>query len=263
MQNWKHIFLNDHFILVLVLANVVSIFLGGFYDNSFWFALIDSFFTIAFACEAVIKIKSSSFNEYWKDSWNRFDFVVTVLAIPSLLNLFFVGAIPTNILLSFRVMRVFKTFRLFHFIPNINTVLKGILLACKASIFVALGFVALLFVVSMMSSAFFSQYAPEYFGDPASSLYSTFRLFSIEGWYEIPDLIASRSQAGMSAFAKMYFSLVLFVGGILGLSLINAIFVDAAVSDNNDELKDHVIELEKKIDILNEKLDKLTSQNDK
>ena len=42
---------------------------------------------------------------------------------------------------------------------------------------------------------------------------------------------------------------------IIGLSLVNSIFVDAMVSDNNDELERQVKEL-------NEKIDKLLSDKD-
>jgi voltage-gated sodium channel len=47
---------------------------------------------------------------------------------------------------------------------------------------------------------------------------------------------------------KLYFSLLLIVGGVIGLSLINSVFVDAMVSDNNDELNKEVADLHKKIE---------------
>jgi voltage-gated sodium channel len=49
---------------------------------------------------------------------------------------------------------------------------------------------------------------------------------------------------------KIYFVLILLTGGIFGLSLVNSIFVDAMVSDNNDELENKIDSLEKKIDNL-------------
>lgn len=255
MEMLKKLFTNDQLMFVLVLVNVISIFVGGFYPNSYAFICIDSVFTIVFLIEAIVKIKSWTFEKYWKDSWNKFDFIVTIIALPSLVNLFITSSVATNIVLSFRVLRAFKSFRLFEFIPNISSVLRGIVLACKASFMVALGFIALLLIVSILSSSLFGNVAPEFFGNPADSLYTTFRLFSIEGWYEIPDAIAAKSGVALSAFAKMYFALMLFVGGILGMSLINAIFVDAAVSDNNDDLKAQVNELEGKIDRLTQMLE--------
>lgn len=83
------------------------------------------------------------------------------------------------------------------------------------------------------------------------SFYSTFKIFTVEGWYEIPDLIAERSDSlGLAVFARIYFVLLLFGGGIFGLSLINSIFVESMMSDNNDEVIDKLNKLEIKIDSL-------------
>jgi len=237
----------------LVILNTLSIFVGGYYSDVFAFTLLDSIFTVLFIVEVLVKVREWGWKEYWADGWNRFDFVITMVAIPSLVNMFVHISIPTNILLAFRVLRVFKSFRLFKFIPNIKDVLKGIKLAIRASLVVAVGVAVLLLVMSILTSALFGQVAPEYFGSPGLALYSTFRLFTVEGWYDIPDLIAERSSAAMATFARVFFSIELFVGGVMGMSLINSIFVDAAVSDNNDEVIDKLNALEKKLDELSGK----------
>ena len=46
------------------------------------------------------------------------------------------------------------------------------------------------------------------------------------------------------------FAIALLGGGIIGMSLINSIFVDAMVSDNNDDVKSQLSEMEAKIDEL-------------
>jgi len=51
----------------------------------------------------------------------------------------------------------------------------------------------------------------------------------------------------------LYFIFVVLTGGIFGLSLVNSIFVDSMVSDNNDEL-------EKKIDSLDSKIIKILTK---
>ena len=81
----------------------------------------------------------------------------------------------------------------------------------------------------------------------------------MEGWYEIPEVITDYYSASpfIVNIVKLYFSLLLIVGGIIGLSLVNSVFVDAMVSDNNDELNKEVERLHKKIDILTEKIDEL------
>ncbi|MGP1446047.1 MAG: hypothetical protein ACTTKO_00760 [Candidatus Limimorpha sp.] len=42
----------------------------------------------------------------------------------------------------------------------------------------------------------------------------------------------------------------LLLGGILGMSFINSVFVDAMAADNNDDVKAQLTEMERKIDRL-------------
>lgn len=234
--------------LALVIINTSIMYIGGFYNESYIFVVLDSIFTLLFLVEAIVKIKTYGWKAYWSDGWNKFDFILVLCAMPSLLNLVADTGLSTNILLSFRTFRAFKSFRLFQFIPNIEYLIRGVKLACKASFVVVIAFLILLLVFSILTSTIFGSIAPEYFGDPATATYSIFRLFTIEGWYEMPDAIARNSQEGMSTFAKVYFSILLFAGGIIGMSLVNSIFVDAMAQDNNDEVMDKLKEIEKKID---------------
>lgn len=234
--------------LALVIINTSIMYIGGFYNESYIFVVLDSIFTLLFLIEAIVKIKTYGWKAYWSDGWNKFDFILVLCAMPSLLNLVADTGLSTNILLSFRTFRAFKSFRLFQFIPNIEYLIRGVKLACKASFVVVIAFLILLLVFSILTSTIFGNIAPEYFGDPATATYSIFRLFTIEGWYEMPDAIARNSQEGMSTFAKVYFSILLFAGGIIGMSLVNSIFVDAMAQDNNDEVMDKLKEIEKKID---------------
>lgn len=189
---------------------------------------------------------------YWSDGWNRFDFIIVLLALPSCINVFGDFFPGTGILLSLRTMRAFKAFRMLRFVPNIDRLLNGIKLAFKASYLVTIGLIVLLLVFSIITTFIFGSVAPQFFGNPALSIYSIFRLFTIEGWYEMPEAIAQSGGIFMSVFARLYFSLLLFLGGIIGMSLVNSIFVDAMAADNSDDVLEKLSQLEKKIDKLEE-----------
>lgn len=249
MEPLKRFFTNDKIMLVLVLINTGIIFASGFASGKAeLFPVIDSLFTLLFLVEAVVKIRVSGFSGYWSDGWNRFDFIIVLLALPSCFNLLGFSFPGTSVLLSLRTMRAFKSFRLLKFVPNINSLLNGVRLAFKASFIVAVGLIVLLFVFSIVTTFLFGGAAPEYFGNPALSVYSIFRLFTIEGWYDMPEAVAANSGAAMAVFARIYFSILLFLGGIIGMSLVNSIFVDAMAADNNDEVLEKLSQLEKKID---------------
>ncbi|MCR5659409.1 MAG: ion transporter [Bacteroidales bacterium] len=190
--------------------------------------------------------------------WNQFDFIITLIALPSLLNFFQDVEIQTNLLLSLRALRVFralriaKAARIMRFIPDIEKLVFGIKSALKSCFVVMVGFVIFMLITSILSSSLFGDIVPQYFGNPGQSLYSTFRLFTIEGWFDIPDAIAAAGSHGMAVFAKIYFSIFLFIGGIIGVSLINSFFVDAMAEDNNEDVLIKLDEMEKMIKSLQE-----------
>ena len=210
--------------------------------------IIDSFFTLLFVIEAMVKIQVKGFAKYWSEGWNRFDFILVLLALPSCINVFGEFIPGTNVLLSLRTLRAFKAFRMLQFIPNIENLLRGINLAFKASYLVTIGMIILLLVFSIITTFLFGNAAPQYFGNPALSVYSIFRLFTIEGWYDMPEAIAVNGGTVMAVFARIYFSILLFLGGIIGMSLVNSIFVDAMAADNNDEVLDKLTQIEMKLE---------------
>ena len=127
-------------------------------------------------------------------------------------------------------------------------------MAFKASFIVTIGLVVMLLTCSIITTFLFGSIAPQFFGNPALSIYSIFRLFTIEGWYEMPEAIAINGGTAMAVFARIYFSILLFLGGIIGMSLVNSIFVDAMAADNNDEVLDKLNQLEKKLDKIEKEL---------
>lgn len=245
--------------MTLIMINAVLIFIQEFDWAPAWIDYTDNVFTLLFALEMYTKIKVYGSKNYWKDKWNRFDGILVILAVLSIvLELFrFIDEEALQILLAIRVLRVFKSFRLIRFVPNIRGIIAGVKRATRSSYIVIMAFALLLFISAILTCAIFKDIAPEYFYTPLDSMYTMFRIFSVEGWTEIPDLIATRTTSLVGILTKVYFVTLLFAGGILGMSLINSIFVDAMISPSSDKL-------EAKVELLTEKLEVLIRhlQND-
>lgn len=258
MNKFRKLFLNEFFILALIIANAIILFIEEFEKTPDALNYVEGVFTLLFIYEMFVKTNHFGFRKYIADNWNKLDFILVIISVPSLAVFFYNNGIPeTNVLLTLRVFRVFKSFRLIKFMPQATSFMTSIKRAIRASYIIILGFFILIFITALVSCSLYKNIAPEYFRNPVVSIYSIFQLFSVEGWYEIPDLIAERSNETVAFFTKFYFSVLLMVGGILGLSLVNSIFVDAMVSDNTDELEEEVKELTQKIDSLEKKIDKL------
>ncbi len=252
-------FLNDSFILALIVVNALLIFIQGFDlpgGMEQGLTVLDHCITLLFVVEMLVKLGTWGFKEYAASLWNVFDGILVLLAVPSLLFWLIHLEAGLEFLLVLRILRVFKFFRFLRFVPDIRSLIAGVQRALRTSVVVLIGFFVFIFVVSIVSCVLYKGVAPDYFGDPLASLYSTFKVFTIEGWYDIPEHLAENLSPAAGFLTKLFFIAVLVSGGIFGLSLVNSIFVDAMVSDNNDNLEAKVAVLDRKIDRLTEMLEK-------
>lgn len=252
----KSIFLNDKLVLAIVLVNVVVISLQGCGVNNVVFSGIDIMCTFFFIIEMIVKHRTYGVRNYWHDGWNAFDGVVTIVSTPAILSYFVPSMGSYGVVIVLRSLRVFKLFRTARRFPNIKEIWSGFKLALRQSAAFLLAYFIVIVVVAMFNNALFSEAAPEYFATPLDGIYAMFQMFTVEGWYEIPNAVVGHMSPIWMHIVRIYFCFLLIGGGIIGMSLINSIFVDALASDNNDDVKEKLDHIEKKIEQLQESLQK-------
>lgn len=264
MKQFKYYFTDDRYVSGVILFNAVILFLLAFNEINqypvlkFWMGLLDTLFILYFLLEAVFKIQMHGWKLYITNIWNKFDFIIVVLSIPSILLLFESAMKDLSFVFVLRVVRVIRFFKFIRFIPNVENLFAGVARAFRASIFVLVTFFIYTFIISLISCKLFRDVSPEaakYFGDPIISFYSIFKIFTIEGWYDIPESILQENNPVFNFFTILYFIIVVVSGGLFGLSIVNAIFVDEMVKDNHDDLL-------YKIEEIDRKLEKLLSEKD-
>ena len=124
-------------VITAIIGNSIVLFLLGFQEFDEYGVLftLDHFFTIYFIVEVMVKVRYLGWREYLKSSGNKFDFVLVVISMPSILEIFL--QIPDfSFLLVFRLIRVLRILRFMRFIPNIKQMKAGIKRAFRASAFV-------------------------------------------------------------------------------------------------------------------------------
>jgi len=182
-----------------------------------------------FCIEICVKISSyrqQNIQSYFKSSWNKIDFVSILLSLPSL------GALFINDLEMFagfmvlRSLRIFKLLRIIEYIPEGKRISIQLFKALKGVGFIMFIFFIYTTIISLVSLSLFKRFAPEYFNNAFESFYTIFKIFSGDGFSDVVKEIQSHSSALFTAFAKFYFVFIVFTGSILGLSLINSIFID-------------------------------------
>lgn len=254
--------IDERLVIGLILLNSLALFMmeSSEFESSawrLWFA-VDYGIVVYFVVERIIKLKLRGWKAYWQSGWSRFDFVIVTLSLPVLVTPFlphFDEKHHLAGLLILRLGRLFRLFRLLRFVPDREHVSAGIVRALKASTGVFLAVVLINFILAMGASMLFGELAGEYFGHPLRAFYSMFQVFTVDGWSEIPNAIArAAEESGRSAawggLARLYFLASVLIGGILGLSLANAVFVDQMTLDNNNVLQDRIADLGQQIETL-------------
>ncbi len=228
-------------VLTVIVINAVVLFLDAFPDihaqtHGVLFA-IDYGCMLFFVTEAALKIWHLGFRGYWRSSWNRLDFIIVVISLPILLTPFVAAELDAfSVVLLGRFLRFLRVMR---FIPNASEIWAGVQRSLKASVGIFLVLFVLNLILAMGANILFGEIAPEYFGNPLIALYSMFKVFTVEGWYEVPEVLAEQGQLGyMIGLVRAYFVFAVLVGGILGLSLANAVFVDEMTMDNNAKVEE-------------------------
>lgn len=263
--------------MMAIAINAVIIFLLYFpqieqnYPAFYLFLeIVDYCFILLYILEAIIKISVLKPATYFADRWNVFDFIIVVVSLPSLFHFMpFLGILDTSVLKILRLFRLVRLFRFVLFIPHLEQLIAGSVRAIKASVFVILVLFVLNFLLALFTCHFYGELLPDFFGDPLVSSYHIFQAFTLEGWNEIPNAIAEAAETQhvpyaelIIGFTRIYFVLIVLFGGIFGMSLANAIFVDEMTIDNNAVLEEKIDKLQEQITQLQVLIERNKMSND-
>lgn len=247
----KKLFLNDRFILSVILLNCAVLFVEEMGLMHPTILAVDVICILIFTIEMLVKHSEQGMKLYWSNGWNRMDGTLVLVGLVSLPGMLLAAETPDlSALLVLRALRMFRFFKVIHLFPNFTSIMRNFGRALKDSASLFAGYMVILFLSSMISTELFADRAPEFFGDPLLSIASTFRLFTIEGWYEIPDTVCAGMVRPFSTLVYIYFIALLVLGGIVFMSLLNSVFVDAMVSDNNGEILNKLDEIKKELEEL-------------
>jgi voltage-gated sodium channel len=240
---------NDNIILFFILTNVGIIYLHTFSifaAFSIYFDLFDILFTLFFSIEIIVKISDikakNKLKFFLKDHWHKIDFFSILLTIPSIGILLihdleiFVG------FTALRSLRVFKLLRIIEYIPNGKEISKQMFKAFKSIAFIIFSFLIYSTIISLISVSLFKSSSPSYFQNAFDAFFTIFKIFSGDGFSDVVSEIERNSSKEFVYFTKIYFVFIVFTGSILGLSLINSIFINQML-----QIEEQIVDNEKNI----------------
>ncbi|MCP4499138.1 MAG: hypothetical protein GY822_04115 [Deltaproteobacteria bacterium] len=256
--------ISERVVVTVIALNTLAILLRAFpfFKTHFSVPLfwLDYVTTIFFVFELIIKLRLWGKEKYFASGWNQFDFAVVMLSSPLLLTpvLDFHGF---GAILVLRVGRLLRFFRLLRFVPDADRLSVGIQRGLKASIGVLVALALYNGALGLAACYLFGSSHPDLFGDPFRSIYSIFRVFTVEGWYEIPEMMTGNDYGLRSWLIRLFFVFCVSTGGLLGLSMANAVFVDEMVMDNNEHIEKEVAAIAEKLTLLSQDTQLLLDEN--
>ena len=259
----KKIFYNETLIFSLIILNVIVIYLHSFevlQQYHFLFDFADVGFTLFFCVEISLKIIYSKgknkFKSYLHSIWNRIDFFSILLAIPSIGVLFISDLEIFAGFAALRTLRIFKLLRVIEYIPEGKRISAQLFKALKSIFFIIIAFFIYTTIVSLISVTLFRHAATLYFQNAFESFFTIFKVFSGDGFSDIVSVIQENSTVLFTSFSKFYFVGVVFSGSILGLSLINSVFIDQMNQVSRQTEEDEI----QKLDKLKKEIDEIKLQ---
>ena len=235
--------------------------------------MLSIMFNILFLVELIVNFYGHYFLEFWKNSWNVFDFIVVVIGILDMSNTE-IGPFE-----DLKILRAFRVFRLFKRVESLNKIIVSLVRAIP-SVFSA--FVILFIFMSIyaiLATEFFSHlgmgtdssgpwdyttvlqegvppneeyenqlttslsvrklpYGQEYWGTFFRSMYSLFQVMTGESWCEMVVRPAIFGYDSYNAVVPaMFFVSWVIIAQVVLLNVVIAVLLDKFSGDDSSQAK--------------------------
>lgn len=214
----------EKIIVITILINAVSLGLDTVsFENILYTKitnLVNSICMAIFVLELLLKLIVFK-NNFFKDAWNNFDFLIIAISfIPS------IG--PFSVIRALRVLRIAKIIRvnkafaqvidgLFRAIPGLGAVT---------------GVIGLVFYIgAVMATHLFGRNFPDWFGTVGESSYSLFQIMTLESW----SMGIVRPVMKIYPYAWLFFVPFILITTFTTLNLFIAVIVDAMEDSESEE----------------------------
>nr|XP_045013200.1 cation channel sperm-associated protein 2 [Jaculus jaculus] len=188
---------------------------------------------------------------FWKNSWNVFDFVITVLSLlPEIVAM--AGISGNSVWLQMlRICRVLRSLKLIARFRQIRVIILALVRALKSMTFLLMLLLIFFYIFAVTGVYFFEDYTRStvedleynlFFSDLLNSLVTVFILFTLDHWYAILQDIWKVPESSR-VFSSIYVILWLLLGSIIFRNIIVAMMVTNFQNIRN-ELSEEMTQLE-------------------
>jgi voltage-gated sodium channel len=209
--------------------------------------MLDTIILGIFAIEAVIKIlaEGNRPQNYFKNPWNVFDFVIVAACLLEPIIHLGAGFLPV-----LRLARILRVLRLVSAIPKLQLLVSCLLRSLPSMFYVSILLFILFYIYGTMAVFLYSENDPIHFRNLQTSILSLFRVVTLEDWtdvmyinmygsenygYSSKDLakwapVSSASPLG----AAFFFVSFVLIGTMIVLNLVIGVIMNSMDESNAD-----------------------------
>ena len=207
------------FILGVILANAVVLGLET-YDSiareaGDTLSTLNDVFLAIFVLEIAIRIAAhgSRPQDYFKNGWNLFDFVVIGGAfLPGL----------RGDATALRVLRLLQIVRVVSIFPDLRFLIRGMVRSLPPIGSMAMLTSLLIYIYGILGWIFFADSDPEHWGDIGEAMLSLFIVLTLESW---PDIMGAVIET--HPWAWLYFISYVLIASFLLINMVIAILINS------------------------------------
>ncbi|MBU1467439.1 MAG: ion transporter [Gammaproteobacteria bacterium] len=216
---------------------------------------LDNFITVFFLIELSLRfIACDDKRRFFTDPWNIFD---TVIVVGSLMPIS-----ETEMILVARLLRVFRVLRLVSIIPDLRFLINALLKAIPKMGYIALLMFIIFYIFAAVGSIFFHQVNETLWGDIAISMLTLFRVATFEDWTDV-----MYETMEVYPFSWIFYIIFIFLTAFVFLNMMVGVVLDVMTREtaqeehenqesNHQALVTQILELQKQIQALSDKIDK-------
>tara|TARA_B100001250_G_C19782680_1_gene782594 strand:- start:164 stop:958 length:795 start_codon:yes stop_codon:yes gene_type:complete len=240
LSKFKSTFLNirnnDYFEAFVISVILISAVAVGFrtYEESFdpefflYLSYLDYFITFVFLTEILIRmIAEKSLIDFFKSSWNVFDFVIVVISLIPIESL-------DSVLLA-RLVRVFRLLRLVSFIPQFRILIESFITAIPRVGYILLFMFVEFYIFAAIGSILFSEISPMHWGNVGLAMLTLFQTATLEGW---PDLMYQSLE--VQSFSWIFFVVFIILNSLVFMNMIIGVIIDVIVKANENDSPENI-----------------------
>ena len=171
------------FILGVIVLNAITLGIQTYElssDLSSTLTTLDDAFLGIFVVEISIRVAAfgSRPQDFFKDGWNLFDFIVVSAA--------FAPGLRENATLL-RIVRLLRVVRIVTVLPDLRVLVRALIRSIPPILSLAVLTLMLMYVYGMVGWILFHEGDPENWGDIGQALLSTFTMLTLENWPSLLD----------------------------------------------------------------------------